>query len=188
MINSKIAFVLILCMIYNTAKSQNRTKTKNRQTRNFVDKNGYTQGFWKISIPDASGRTRDYSEGIYYNGKEVGVWVKKTHENIIYQERIFFDTLRHKVQVNEYYLNGHLESTGFLYSIPYSDTVYVYDEKTKSDTKPIVIESKLVRRGKWTFYYSNGNIESEGIFEDDNKKGKWNYYKENGEVLKIEDN
>lgn len=187
MLTFKIVPAIMLCLIFNFANSQNLIKAKKGQTRNFIDKNGNAQGFWKISIPDTLGSTRDFMEGFYYNGIKVGVWIKKTHENFIYEERIYFDTLKNKVQVNNYHLNGNLKSTGFLYPIPYSDTVYVYDDKTKSNSKPIIIESMLARKGKWTFYYSNGNIESEGVYEGDTKKGKWVYYKENGEVLKIED-
>lgn len=37
-----------------------------------------------------------------------------------------------------------------------------------------------IRTGKWRTYFSNGNVESEGYYENDKKIGEWTYYFQNG--------
>lgn len=42
--------------------------------------------------------------------------------------------------------------------------------------------SNQTKSGKWTYYYSNGGIRSEGIFKDNKKDGVWKYYSKNGQL------
>jgi antitoxin component YwqK of YwqJK toxin-antitoxin module len=125
-------------------------------------------------------------EGFYYNDKEIGVWTKKDRDGRVYQERIYYDTTRSKVQINDYYLNGNLKSMGFLFPAPYRDTVMQYDEKLGRDRR-FVIDSMLMKSGRWSFYHSNGILESEGLYEKNAKKGIWKFYNQNGELIRTED-
>ena len=38
---------------------------------------------------------------------------------------------------------------------------------------------------KWTFYFNNGNIQTEGLFEKGKRIGEWKYFYESGKVWKI---
>lgn len=42
-----------------------------------------------------------------------------------------------------------------------------------------------IKTGKWKTYFSNGNIESEGSYENGKKIGEWIYYFQNGKFKNI---
>ena len=39
--------------------------------------------------------------------------------------------------------------------------------------------------GKWTFFFSNGDIETSGKFNNGKRVGKWKYYHSNGKIKQI---
>jgi antitoxin component YwqK of YwqJK toxin-antitoxin module len=104
----------------------------------------------------------------------------KTWKGVIVKQYIYYDTLKHKVQFNEYHENQNLKSSGFKYPVAYKDTIYGFNEKTDSIDIPIYIDSILMMQGKWIYYHKNGQVESEGLYKDNKKKGCWKYYDERG--------
>jgi antitoxin component YwqK of YwqJK toxin-antitoxin module len=190
--NSKI-FILFCTIfsLYSTAYSQHikrgvkHSKNSKRSDINRIDRNGHYQGFWKFAMPDTMGHTSNVLEGIYFNDKKVGVWALKNYKGIVLREEIYYDTFQHKVQLNEYYYNGNFKSSGFMYPVNQKDSITVYDEKT-GKPKLFSVDSVLMKQYKWSYYYDNGLLESEGAYKNDKKKGTWKYYNEKGEMIKTE--
>ena len=182
-----IALSILMIFMTHTAFCQwPIVKQEGNQTRNFEDLQGREQGFWRIAIPDGFGHTSNTSEGFYFNGVPIGVWVKRTREGKIYQERIYFDTIKHKIREINYYLNGNLKSSGFLYSEPVRDSVMDFDPISNRDTLAYITR-RLFQKGVWTFYHPNGVKESDGFYSKDLKVGSWKYYDDKGNLLKVEE-
>jgi antitoxin component YwqK of YwqJK toxin-antitoxin module len=157
----------------------------NKSNINKTDKRGLNQGFWKISMPDGMGHNSNFLEGFFYNNKKIGVWVHKNYKGMVFKEEIYFDTSLHKVQVNEFYVSGNIKSSGYLYSVHKTDTVIV--PKTKSSKEKIIlIDRILMKQNKWSYYFDNNLIESEGIYFEDMKDGIWRYYNTEGVLIKQE--
>lgn len=186
--NTKYLLLFFFCLANQYIYSQEGGNKIIKTTRNVKDELGRYQGLFQMPMPDSIGNLRNILEGFYYNGHEIGVWKLKNESGKIYWEDIYFDTLGIKIQHSSYYSNGNLKSTGFMHFIPHKDSVigeYNFNEK-KYDYIPT--SELLVKNGKWTYYFDNGNLKSEGLYVDDKKKDKWKYYNENGELIRTEDN
>lgn len=166
-------------------KSPSQTISKNY---NMVDSQNLRQGYWIDPIPFEGGHRVGTLSGIYYNNKKVGVWNLRTPNGIIEKQFIYYDTLEHEVQYNEYYENRNFKSTGFKYPVAKKDTVFAYNETTGQLDIPVYFDSILMKQGKWRIYYRNGQLESEGEYINDIKKGIWYYYSDQGTLLKRENN
>ena len=42
-----------------------------------------------------------------------------------------------------------------------------------------------IKNGKWKSYFSNGNLESEGYYENDKKNGEWFFYFNSGKLKSV---
>jgi antitoxin component YwqK of YwqJK toxin-antitoxin module len=165
-------------LIFNTLLGQKINKT---------DRQGRRQGYWKIYIPAfPSELPANSNEGFYYNNKLIGVWQEKTAEGKVFEEDIYFDTLESRIQEIKYYLNGNVQSIGFLLASYHLDTIR-YVDPTVNKEKVAITKTWLLREGKWSFYYKSGILQSEGNYKSDNKIGKWNHYNEKGELDKSEE-
>ncbi|MBC7850339.1 MAG: hypothetical protein H7Y31_11415 [Chitinophagaceae bacterium] len=175
-----------LGLMTTAALAQKLGKPPKPPRTNLIDKKGLRQGFWRTTLPDESGRTRNRWEGFFVNDVPIGVWVKKYDDGRIYEETVYYDTLFAKIQTNEFYKNGHLKSTGYEYAVPLpvTDTVYKYDEKTKTD-KPIIITTRMEKMGRWSYFHNNGQLESEGYFKNDKPIGTWRYLDSTGGLLNV---
>lgn len=174
--------VLFFCFTF-----QSSSQFTDKGVYNKVDERGLRQGYWRHPIHSDGGERISILEGIYYNGIEVGVWNLKTWKGVIVKQYIYYDTLKHKVQFNEYHENQNLKSSGFKYPVAYKDTIFGFNEKTDSIDIPIYIDSILMMQGKWIYYHENGQVKSEGLYKNNLKKGCWKYYNERGEILKMEE-
>lgn len=174
----KYYLILALCLIlFNNVFAQ---------TINKADKFGRRQGYWKIYLPSFADKRNDTREGFYYNDKLIGVWQVKNSNGEILKEEIFYDTTQSKMQEIKHFLNGNVQSSGFLIARPHVDSIRIFDPKVKKE-RTILTSTKLMREGKWSFYYENGILQSEGNYKADVKMGEWKYYNEKGELINMED-
>src|SRR5690349_20901368 len=98
--------LLLLCLLiaFSVVYSQKRKL-------NYIDENGLQQGYWKISLPDENGHNTILYEGLFFNGKQVGVW-KCWKSGLVYSKEIFSDTLGEQFEVINYYDDEKVESQG----------------------------------------------------------------------------
>lgn len=95
---------------------------------NFIDENGLPQGYWKVSRPGGDGHNYMIYEGLYYNGKQVGVW-KYWHRvtRVIYRKDMYSDTLGEQYDEVNYYANGNAESQGHMILKLVHDSIQYYE-------------------------------------------------------------
>lgn len=173
--------------LYSQQPIQNKiSKVKhNSAVINFTDKRGLRQGYWKISMPDHMGHTSNILSGFYYNGKKIGVWTLSNYSGQVIHNEIYYDTSGYKVEFKEYHLNGQLKSTGFYFRVYQRDTISIFDERAKAYSN-YVTDSVLKKQNKWSYFYDNGLLESQGLYENDKKVGIWKYFNKKGELIKEE--
>lgn len=90
----------------------------------------------------------------------------------------------------KYYPSGSIMIIGNFDSIPSDSFNTYYECLVSSDGLYESICSydsvKGVKKGKWKYYYTNGNVQLEGYFIDGLKTGEWKSYDLQGELNKIE--
>lgn len=153
---------------------------------NYIDENGLQQGYWKVSLPDKNGHNTILYEGLFYNGKQVGVWKCLKRAGLIYSKEIFSDTLGERFDVVNYYRDEKVESQGHMILKLVHDSVQIYDRLTDSikwDTVRLV----RLKNGPWKYFWENGNLKETGEYYDDVRKGAWFFYNESGALLRKEE-
>lgn len=176
-----------------------------RQSINRIDNSGKKIGKW-VDIYD-NGKVK--SEINYQNGLPNGNFkefsptgkilkIEKFENGKLIDEKVAnkYDTLEVKSlrQEKEFYSNGKIKSIKtYKDSLLYGLQLYyktdgeiekaeIYDELSQKIAEGIVdILNK--KQGKWSFFYDNEKIKSEGNFIDDLKSGEWNYYYEDGSIF-----
>jgi antitoxin component YwqK of YwqJK toxin-antitoxin module len=154
---------------------------------NHIDENGLQQGYWKVSRPDANGHNTIFYEGLYYNGKQVGVWkCWNSITRFIYNKQIYSDTLGEQFDLVNYYHDEKVESQGHMILKFVHDSVQSYDRVTDSikwDTVKLI----SLKSGLWKFFWENGNLKETGEYYNDERKGIWSFYNESGVLLRKEE-
>ena len=153
---------------------------------NYIDENGLQQGYWKVALPDTNGHNTILYEGLFYNGKQVGVWKCMKSSGLIYSKEIFSDTLGKQFDMVNYYLDEKVESQGHMILKFVHDSVQVYDRVTDSlkwDTVTLV----RLKSGPWKFFWKNGVLKETGEYYNDERKGTWFFYNESGALLRKEE-
>ncbi|WP_315824083.1 hypothetical protein [Paraflavitalea speifideaquila] len=85
--------------------------------------------------PDASGHQRAFYEGVYLNGKQVGIWIITAGQGArIISKEIYIDTTGLNAEVTNFYNNGLIESQGMKTAVVKKDSIEIVDIATeKSD-------------------------------------------------------
>ena len=87
-----------------------------------------------------------------------------------------FDKWKAKEQKTETSVKQNPHGVLYIAEIPYEtgELHFRYSRKMSEDG------TKWIREGYFASYYQNGNISSEGIYEDGFEEGDWKDYHENG--------
>jgi len=94
---------------------------------------------------------------VYYNSD----WDEISQEKKAVFYRKLYQVSEDTWQAKDYFIEGNLQMVGQFKS-----------ELTKE------------RKGIFTYYFKNGQVESTGLFVDNNEEGEWLYYYENGKIKK----
>lgn len=153
---------------------------------NYIDENGLEQGYWKVRFPDENGHNTIVYEGLYFNGKQVGVWKRWNNFGLIYSKEIYPDTLGEQFDVINYYRDDKVKSQGHMIFKSVHDSVQVYDH-VKDSLKWIPVKHVYVKSGLWKSFWDNGILKETGAYYNDERKGTWFFYNESGALLKKEE-
>ena len=102
-----------------------------------------------------------------------------------------------------WYENGNIETCGSYEEFNPADTIYkdatirqhffdcdtfhtVLDVPPYSEETHISCEDNVLKTGKWTEYYEDGQLKSEKYFQHGSKTSTWKYYNHNGTVAREE--
>jgi antitoxin component YwqK of YwqJK toxin-antitoxin module len=163
---------------------------------NRKDGNGHRQGKWYIFY--FNGKIR--SEGSYKDDKKNGYFKEYTENgDLLTIAKYVDDLLQPEAQEikkpdirNEYYPNGKIKiSAMFRNGIP-DGLKRIYDSTGKIE-KSYLYENGLVtgegivkedgnKDGPWKEFYPDGDIKSEGNYDNGKQTGGWKYYHPNGKT------
>ncbi len=136
---------------------------------NYIDENGLQQGYWKVSLPDKNGHYTILYEGLFYNGKQVGVWKCLKNTGLVYSKEIFSDTLGEQFDMVNYYRDEKVESQGHMILKLRHDSVQIYDRVTDS-VKWDTVKLVRLKSGPWKFFWENGILKETGEYYNDKKR------------------
>ena len=172
---------------------------KSKKEINRYNKDGLKTGYWRDFY--SNGKLK--SESNFDNGVKKGISKQYNSKGKIETIKNFSsDTLNRSEDIElidlykEYYPNTYKEKLiGGFYNGMKQGMYREYDRLGnlingyiyKNDT--IIAEGLLLNDGtydgKWTTNYSNGQLKSEGIYENGSKNGLWTFYYENGKKQQI---
>lgn len=180
-----------LLLLFNSCTTQNQlthpASCNCMEGLNKIDKKGRPVGYWKQSLPDSNGHFRIIYEGLYFQGRKVGVWKRTNWDGSrIYQRHIFMDTLEAVAQELNYDADGRITSSGMLKSITLKDSIQTINLRTNKLKWDTVVHP-LVKEGSWQFFWPDGQLKAAGNFKNDSQNGRWNHYNIKGELVKTEE-
>jgi antitoxin component YwqK of YwqJK toxin-antitoxin module len=182
----RLSFLFLFSLILVKVSCPQSINKIQAQKINITDSNGLAQGYWKVSMPDQYGHI-GYNEGFFYNGKTIGVWKRFDMHRRVIEKKIFADTSDTDIELCQYdYDNGILRGRGSMKYFPANDTINIPNTDRSLPDSSFIIDHLLKKDGLWTYYFSNGWIESIGKYKEDKKVGQWRYYDINGQLLRIE--
>jgi antitoxin component YwqK of YwqJK toxin-antitoxin module len=182
--------VLITVMTYKNGFLTDREKLNRK------DDKGLKQGIWRTyyengKIKSEAYYVNDLLSGQYKEFDENGnIKVKLQYaKGAILEEK---DTTALEVQIqNKYDVKGNL-----VYSGTYRDSVPVGIHRMYDSTGKVVngylfdnngiklgegiITNEGKKEGKWKYFYSDGSVQSSGLYSNNQPSGKWDYFYKNG--------
>lgn len=151
---------------------------------NFTDASDKKQGKWivtgKMAHKPAYADDQKVEEGMYQDGKKVGIW-KEYYPNNSLKSKITFENGRPNGYAIMYHDNGKIKEEGL-----WQMARWVGDYKLYYENGQVQQEFKFTaggkREGVQKYYYENGQLMIEGNWQGGTESGIIKEYYENGDI------
>ncbi len=151
---------------------------------NYTDANDKKQGKWiitgKMAHKPAYNDDQKVEEGMYQDGKKVGIW-KEYYPNNALKSKITFENGRPNGYAIMYHDNGKIKEEGL-----WQMARWVGDYKLYYENGQVQQEFKFTaggkREGVQKYYYESGQLMIEGNWQGGKESGVIKEYYENGDI------